>query len=877
MSLDRLRLIVVLFLAPAWLGAQNYTVSTLLTNPPLNSSAAPTSIWIGNPDSVTTDAAGNVYFTSLHSVFRMGSAGQLVRFAGTSRKGFSGDGGPANAAQLFNPAGVAIDAAGNVYIADSGNHRVRRVTPDGTIATIAGSGTAGFAGDNGPAVAARLDTPAAVVINPNGQFFVVDFGNNRVRQVSAAGIISTYAGTGAVGLSGDNGPPLRATFNYPTGMALTPTGDLLLADAGNNRIRRISNGLVSSVSAGSLNFPDGVRADSAGSIFISDSGNFRIVKVTSNGFVSVVAGTGSQGFSGDGGGAAAAALNYPNDVAISADGTIYIADSANSRIRVVSPAGIISTLAGSDTAPQIHSADSVAVNESGTIYYTDSFRNQVFSVSRGGVVTRVAGDGTRGSSGDGSEATAAQLSGPLGLGLDSAGNLYIADTGNHAIRRVTPGGVITTAVNSDLNFPTGVAIHGAGNLFIADSGNSRVVRVAPNGTATAIAANARGVAVDTMGNLYVADQANNRVQRVAPSGAITTVATGPLKSPSGLSVDKTGNLFIADSGNRLIRQVAPDGTVSTLGSIEGFGGDAGPAALSRFSRPLATAVDAVGNLYVADSGNSAMRVLQPSAQAVAVAAVVDAASAVPGPISPGKIVVLYGIGLGPAQLALFPGTATSVPTLVGGTAVSFNGIPAPVIYTSANQVAAVVPYALSGTTSQVTVTYQGQSSLPVTLQVRAASPGIFTANASGAGQAAAVNVTDGALNTAAAPVKTGDYVALFATGEGLTSGSVDGKFAGLPLPAPLANVSATVGGLPAIVQYAGAVFGIVAGLMQVNVRIPDEVQPGGYVPVTIQVGEVVSHAGVWISVVACARSVSAERVYLPGAFSYRVRKEPRLQ
>lgn len=848
MSLDRFRIFVALFLAPAWLGAQNYTVSTLLTNPQLNSSTALTSIWIGNPDSVTADAGGNLYFTSLHSVFRVSAAGQLVRFAGSTRKGFSGDGGQANAAQLFNPAGVAVDSDGNVYIADSGNHRIRRVTPDGIIATVAGSGVAGFAGDSGPAVAASLDTPAAVAADGNGQLFVLDFGNNRVRRVSSAGIITSFAGTGAVGISGDNGPPLRATFNYPTGMTLTPTGELLLADAGNNRIRRIANGVVTSVSAGSLNFPDGVRADSAGSIFISDSGNFRIVKVTRNGIVSIVAGTGSQGFSGDGGGATAAALNYPNDVAIGADGTIYIADSANSRIRGVSPTGIISTLAGSDTAPQIYSADSVAVNESGTVYYTDSFRNQVFALAPGGAVTRIAGDGTKGFSGNGSEATAAQLSGPLGLALDNSGNLYIADTGNHAVRRVTPGGVITTPVSSGLNFPTGVAIDNVGNLFIADSGNSRVVQVAPNGTTSTIAANARGVALDTTGNLYVADQASNRVRRVATSGAITTVATGPLKSPAGLSVDKAGNLFIADSGNHLIRRVAADGTVTTLGSLDGYGGDTGPAALSRFSRPLATALDATGNLYVADSGNSAIRVLRPSAQAVTIAAVVDAASGVAGPLSPGKIVVLYGTGLGPEQLVLFPGTATSVPTLLGGTAVSFSGIPAPVIYTSANQVAAVVPYALNGTISQVTVTFQGQSSLPATVQVRPASPGIFTANSSGAGQAAAINVADGTLNTATAPVRTGDYVALFATGEGLTSGGVDGRFAGLPLPAPLANVSATVGGLPATVQYAGAVFGAVAGLMQINVRIPEDVQVGGYVPVSIQVGDVVSQPGVWISV-----------------------------
>lgn len=848
--MDRLRVIVALLLTPVWLTGQNYVTSTLLANAPLTSSTAPAGIWVGNPDSVTTDTAGNLWFTSLHSVFRISTSGQLVRFAGTTRKGFSGDGGPAGAAQLNDPAGVAIDPNGTVYIADSGNHRVRRVTSDGIITTVAGSGVAGFSGDNGPAVTAQLNTPVAIAATTGGQLYVLDFGNNRVRQISPAGIIRTFAGTGAVGASGDNGAALSATFNYPTGMALTPAGDLLLADAGNNRIRRIASGLVSTVAAGSLNFPDGVRTDAAGNIYVSDSGNFRIVKVSANGIVATVAGSGTQGFSGDGGAATDAALNYPNDVAIGTNGTLYIADSANARIRAVSPAGIISTLAGSDVQPQIYSADSLATDTAGMVYYTDSFRNQVLSVSAGVVVTKVAGDGTKGYSGDGGAATSAQLSSPLGLALDASGNLYIADSGNQVIRKVTAGGTISTYVGTGLSFPASLAADTAGNLYIADTGNNRVQKVTPNGGISTIPGNPTGLAVDIAGNLYIADSANNKVQRVATSGAITTILAGQLKSPSGVSVDKAGNLFIADTGNHAIRRIATDGTLTTLGGIEGYTGDGGPAALSQFSRPLGTAVDSTGNVFVADSGNSAIRALRPSAQTVAIAAIADAASETVGAVSPGKIVVIYGVGLGPAQLALFPPTTPAVPSQVGGTSVSFGGIPAPIIYTSANQVAAIVPYGVTGTATQVTVTYQGQTALPVSVPLKATSPSFFTANATGAGQAAALNVAGGAFNTAATPVKIGGYIALFATGEGLTSSAVDGRFTGLPLPSPLAKVTATVGGLPATVQYAGAVFGTVAGLMQMNVLIPDGVQPGGYVPVSMNVGGADSAPGVWISVAA---------------------------
>ncbi len=817
--MDPIRLIVALLLTPLCLSGQNYVTSTLLTNAPLTSSTAPANIWIGNPDSVATDAAGNVYFTSVHAVFRVSPVGQLVRFAGTGRRGFSGDGAQADAAQLNDPTGVAIDGAGTVYITDSNNHRVRRVTTDGIITTVAGSGVAGNTGDKGPAVSAQLNTPVAVAIAGTGQLYILDLGNNRIRRVSPEGIITNFAGTGAVGATGDNGQAVNATFSNPTSLALNAAGDLLVADAGNNRIRRISDGIVRTLVAGDLNFPDGVRADAAGNIYISDSGNFRIVKVTPGGTVTTVAGSRSQGFSGDGAAATSAMLNYPNDVAIGPGGTLYIADSANARIRAVSPAGVISTFAGSDVQPQIFSPDAVSVAASGTVYYTDSFRNRVFSITPGGVVTVVAGD-------DG------QLSAPLGLALDATGNLYIADSGNHAIRKVTPSGVITTVANTGIRFPTGVAVDAAGKLYIADTGERR------------------GVALDAAGNLYVADSVNNRVQRIAPSGAVTILAAGALKSPSGVAVDKAGNVFIADTGNNAIRRVGTDGTVTVIGLTEGYAGDGGPAALSQFSRPLGLAVDSNGNVVIADSGNSAIRVLRPSAQAITLAAVADAASEAVGPVSPGKIVVLYGEGLGPATLAQFPATAASVPTLVGGTSVSFSGIPAPVIYSFTNQVAAIVPYGVSGTATQVTVSYLGQTSLPVSVPVKAASPSFFTANASGAGQAAALNVADGSLNTALTPVKTGDYIALFATGEGLTSGAMDGKFTSLPLPAPLGKVTAKVGGIPATVQYAGGVFGVVAGLMQINVLIPNGVQPGGYVPVSINVGDVESAPGVWISVAA---------------------------
>jgi uncharacterized protein (TIGR03437 family) len=315
-----------------------------------------------------------------------------------------------------------------------------------------------------------------------------------------------------------------------------------------------------------------------------------------------------------------------------------------------------------------------------------------------------------------------------------------------------------------------------------------------------------------------------------------------LNSSLAVAVGRAGDLFVAD-GNR-VRKVSASGIITTIAGNGGAGysGDGGPA-ISATLNPSGLAVDGAGNVYVADSSNNAVRVLQPSDRSVLIAAVVDAASQRPDPISTGKIVVIYGAGLGPRQL-MQPSSAQPG-TSLGGTTVSFNGIAAPLLYTSATQVAAIVPYALTGTTAQVTVAYQGEISAAFALPVAPSAPSIFTSNQTGAGQAAAINAIDGSVNSAINPVKIGGYISLYATGEGQTAAS-EGA-----LPRPILPVSVTVDGIPAVVQYAGGVQGQVAGLMQVNVQIPSGVRPGGYVPVVLQVGNVSTKPdAVWIAVSA---------------------------
>ena len=323
--------------------------------------------------------------------------------------GFAGDGGPATAAQLNAPVGVALDPAGNLYIAERENHRIRKVTPGGVISTYAGTGTQGFSGDGGPATGAQLLGPGGVALDPAGNFYIADRNNDRIRRVSTDGTIATYAGSGSLGFSGDGGPATAARLNMSLGgVALDSAGNLYIADLLNERIRKVSPVGTISTYAGNGGYgfwgdggpgtaaqlrPRGMALDPAGNLYIADFGNSRVRKVTPGGTISTYAGTGTPGFAGDGGPATAAQLSFPQGVALDSAGNLYIADSNNNRIRKVTPGGTISTYAGT---------------------------------------------GLQGFSGDGGPAIDAQLWFPVGVALDSAGNLYIADQENQRIRKVTP-------------------------------------------------------------------------------------------------------------------------------------------------------------------------------------------------------------------------------------------------------------------------------------------------------------------------------------------------------------------------------------------------------------------------------------------------------
>ncbi|MFI6038124.1 RICIN domain-containing protein [Streptomyces sp. NPDC051315] len=313
---------------------------------------------LNRPYGVVVDSNGTLYVSdnNNHRVRKITTDGRISTVAGTGVAGFSGDDGAAVSAQLNDPREVAVDRAGNLYIADAENHRVRKVTADGKISTVAGTGTAGFSGDDGLATAAELNYPYGLVVDSNGTLYVSDNNNHRVRKITTDGKINTVAGTGAAGFEGDGGPAASAQLNSPYGVSVDGAGDLYIADADNHRVRKVTaDGKISTVAgtgaegfdgddgpaaSAQLNFPLAVVVDNAGTLYVSDHNNHRVRRITTDGKISTVAGTGTEGFDGDDGPAASAQLNYPFGLAVDCVDALYIADYVNNRVRKVASAAM---------------------------------------------------------------------------------------------------------------------------------------------------------------------------------------------------------------------------------------------------------------------------------------------------------------------------------------------------------------------------------------------------------------------------------------------------------------------------------------------------------------------------------------------------------
>ena len=708
-----------------------YVISTIVGGG-LPATAMPAiSALIGQPGAVVTDAAGNVYFSStpLHTVFRVDPAGTLTRVAGTGTAGYSGDNGPATSAQLYEPNGLAMDGAGNLYIADTVNQRIRKVSPGGTITTVAGNGGCCYSGDNGSATSAQLGRVLALTADPSGNLYV-GVSPVRIRKVSTSGIITTIAGDGTTGFSGDNGPATEAQFNYPAGLAVDASGNLFVADSSNNRIRRISTDSIVTTVAGTgalgntgdngpateaqLQFPHSVALDPAGHLYI---GAYSVRRIASDGTISTVTGTGGTGFDEDSGAATGTVPVDAAGVAVDGSGNLYVAEVFNRRIRRVS-AGKIRTIAGGGTglggpAPltMLQAPVGVEKDSAGNLYFSDTACACVYKVSAAGVLSVLAGTGADGYSGDNGPATSAQLYGPAGLAVNGAGDLYVADTVNSRVRKIAAGTITTVAgtgvsgysgdgtaaTGAQLANPKDVSVDSLGRPHIADWANHRIRRmelgqggiistVAGDGTwsyggdrgpaTSAQLALPTASTLDALGNLYIADTYNSRVRKVALDGAITTIAgngsdgeggdggaatAAQLHQPVDVAVDSSGNLFIIAGG--AIRVVTAGGTISRIaGNGAGtYPGDGIPALDAGLSSPRSLTVDAGGKLYVTDGSLRAIRLLTPAGGPP----VLTVSSTHTGRFSPGKT-GQYSLTVKNAALAGPSGGTVTVTEIVPG-------------------------------------------------------------------------------------------------------------------------------------------------------------------------------------------------------------------
>ena len=580
-----------------------------------------------------------------------------------------GDGNLATSVVLTLVDGVTVSSSGEIYISHRSKNRIRKIDKQGIIHTVAGNGVAGFSGDNGLAIDASLNFPAGLTFDSKGNLYIADRNNHRIRKVDTQGIISTVAGNGKPDMAGDGGYAINASLNYPSDVAIDNYQNLFISDRSNNRIRKINRkGIITTIAGSgvlgyngdfgpgkkaSLNNPFGIAFDIKGNLYIADRGNNRIRKLDTQGIITTICGDGYHAFGGSYGPAARASLAYPTDVAVDPQGTLYIADRNNNRIRKIDSLGIITPFAGTgktdyngdneiSSETNLYLPLAIALDSEGQMIIVDRshFRIRKIDLNTRKVKT-LAGNGKSYFKGDYGTALGATLSSPSGIVIDSKGNILFTDQTHNRIRKIDRRGVISTfagngklgnegngglAINAALYRPTGLTIDAEDNVYVVSrfppSWNVRKIdhkgiiwRYAGNGkldgtnegvqAVDAAFLAIREIAVDSNGTLFIAGL--GQINKVSLNGLIESYfkrewnLQGIETNPNGFAFAEDGSLYVSDSGSNKIRRIGLDGKITTVagtGDLKNYG-DGGPALEAGVRMPGGLAFSPSGELFIA--------------------------------------------------------------------------------------------------------------------------------------------------------------------------------------------------------------------------------------------------------------------------------------
>ncbi|MEQ1886894.1 MAG: hypothetical protein ABL967_17665 [Bryobacteraceae bacterium] len=798
--------------------AQGYKIRTVAGSTRIGDGGSPLDAILKQPQGITVGWDGSVYVAEAagHRIRRI-SDGVITTLAGTGVAGFSGDGNPASQAQLNSPYGVAADVFGNVFVADFGNARIRKIAADGTISTLAGGGELAPGGENDGKVATAiaLQAPRNVIAASDGSVYFSDFNGHRVFRLATDGSLTTVAGTGEAGFSGDGGPPEKAQLHHPSGLAWNYTG-LYIADSQNGVIRRIPpSGNIETFAH--VTTPTGLGFDMLGTLRVADAGTGTLLKIAAEGSVSAseipasdaaldldaslwvtdaAAGVvrtlaldgsvqiqvGAVAVSAtDGGLAKEALLQQPTSTAVDAQGNLYLAERGAHKLRKIGVDGIITSVGTGDVVLQ--SPTHVSLTSSGTVLVTDAGAHRVYEVSAANeaanvVVRNIAGKGTAGYSGDDGPATAAELRNPAAAVSDGNGNIYIADHGNGRIRHVDPTGAIRTLL-AGLSGPRGLALDGLGGLYFSEEDAARVSRL----------------------NLA--------------TGVVEAIADGAWKLPRGVAIGfangaPSGDIFVADTGRQQVLRVNAAGQVDVIAGTgsAGLTGDGGSAIDAQLSYPWDVTTGSDGRIYITELESGTVRRLDTELSASSSdLVVVNAASYQQSPVAAGMQVAILNTGV------------TS--TAAGSTVVLVNSTPAEVLGIDNGVVTVLVP-AGTHTNGPVEFLVATANGIVGFTQVdgSAVSPGIF---ADAAGQVIATNER-GSISPSN-PALRGSVAALLATGLGVVE-----------FP-----VTATIGGVNADILSVSP--SAAPGASLVSIRVPDTLAAGTHA-IQLTVANAATQSGV---------------------------------